>query len=205
MASGSDMKSELFELQRQMNEKTDESLESTRRMLTMCEESQDAGAKTLGMLSEQGEKLERIEHGMTQINEDMRQAERNLRDLEKCCGLCVLPWNRGKRVKVEEVRWKAVEDGNVCTEAPKAGLHGEVTQSQGPFIKRITNDSREDEMEQNLSEVSGIIGNLKNMAIDMQSEIGSQNKQLDRINQQATTLDDKVQNANSRANKMLKS
>ena len=49
---------------------------------------------------------------------------------------------------------------------------------------RITNDSREDEMEQNLSEVSGIIGNLKNMAIDMQSEIGSQNKQLDRINQQ---------------------
>lgn len=50
-------------------------------------------------------------------------------------------------------------------------------------IDRITNDAREDEMEQNLGEVSGMLGNLRNMAVDMGNEINSQNKQLDRINQ----------------------
>lgn len=38
-------------------------------------------------------------------------------------------------------------------------------------------------MEQNLSEVSGMIGNLRNMAVDMGSEIDSQNRLVDRINQ----------------------
>jgi len=31
---------------------------------------------------------------MDQINQDMRAAEKNLEGMEKCCGLCVLPWKR---------------------------------------------------------------------------------------------------------------
>ena len=38
-------------------------------------------------------------------------------------------------------------------------------------------------MEQNLGEVSGMIGNLRNMAVDMGNEISSQNRTVDRINQ----------------------
>lgn len=53
---------------------------------------------------------------------------------------------------------------------------------------RVTNDAREDEMEENLVTVSGMIGNLRNMAIDMNSEITSQNKQLDRINIQVSQI-----------------
>lgn len=37
-------------------------------------------------------------------------------------------------------------------------------------------------MEENLLCVSGILGNLRNMAIDMGSEIEYQNRQIDRIN-----------------------
>lgn len=51
------------------------------------------------------------------------------------------------------------------------------------YQNRITKDAREDEMEDNMGQVSTMIGNLRNMAIDMGSEIGSQNNQLDRINQ----------------------
>lgn len=47
---------------------------------------------------------------------------------------------------------------------------------------RITNDAREDEMESNMGQVSTMVGNLRNMAIDMGSEIESQNRQIDRIN-----------------------
>lgn len=56
----------------------------------------------------------------------------------------------------------------------------------GNYVTRITNDAREDEMEQNLGEVSGMISNLRNMAVDMGNELESQNRQIDRINQKVS-------------------
>uniref|UniRef100_A0A4W2EU02 t-SNARE coiled-coil homology domain-containing protein n=1 Tax=Bos indicus x Bos taurus TaxID=30522 RepID=A0A4W2EU02_BOBOX len=70
------------------NQVTDESLENTRRILGLAIESQDAGIKTITMLDEQGEQLKRIEEGMDQKNKDMREAEKTLTELNKCCGLC---------------------------------------------------------------------------------------------------------------------
>ncbi|XP_056021488.1 synaptosomal-associated protein 25-like isoform X10 [Ostrea edulis] len=160
--SDDDVHRDLQNVQMQCNQATDESLESTRRMLNMCEESQDVGIKTIVMLDQQGEQLDRIEEGMDQINQDMRDAEKNLEGLEKCCGLCVLPW------------------------------------------KRITNDAREDEMEENLTQVSGMLGNLRNMAIDMGSEIESQNRQVDRINNKTQSNESRILDANQRAKKILK-
>ncbi len=46
------------------------------------------------MISQFSEQLDHIEQGMIQINEDMREAEKNLQGMEKCCGLCVLPCNK---------------------------------------------------------------------------------------------------------------
>lgn len=50
------------------------------------------------------------------------------------------------------------------------------------YIYRITNDAREDEMEDNMGQVSTMVGNLRNMALDMGSELENQNRQIDRIN-----------------------
>lgn len=206
--SDEDMKSELENLQMQANAKTDESLESTRRMLAMCEESQDVGIKTIVMLDQQGEQLDRIEEGMDQINQDMKDAEKNLEGMEKCCGLCVLPWKRMKNFEKGgdyDKTWKASEDGKVNTDGPRMVVDDRNGMGpQGGFITKITNDAREDEMEQNLNEVSGMLGNLRNMAIDMGSEITSQNAQLDRISNKATSLNDRVDVANTRAKKILR-
>lgn len=49
-------------------------------------------------------------------------------------------------------------------------------------MNRITNDAREDEMEDNMGQVNTMIGNLRNMALDMGSELENQNAQVDRIN-----------------------
>lgn len=49
------------------------------------------------------------------------------------------------------------------------------------FWRRVTDDAREDEMEENLEAVGSIIGNLKNMAVDMGNEIDKQNRQIDNI------------------------
>ncbi|XP_076464294.1 synaptosomal-associated protein 25-like isoform X2 [Babylonia areolata] len=201
-------RTELQELQMQANIVTDESLESTRRMLSLCEESKEAGIKTLVMLDEQGEQLDRIEEGMDQINQDMKDAEKNLEGLEKCCGLCVLPWKRSKNFEKGadyNKTWKSNDDGKVNTNGPRVVVGdpngGMVT---GGYVTRVMNDAREDEMEQNLGEVSGMIGNLRNMAVDMGNEIVSQNRQIDRINQKGVSLNDRVDVANKRANKILR-
>lgn len=46
---------------------------------------------------------------------------------------------------------------------------------------RVTDDARENEMDENLEQVGGIIGNLRHMALDMGQEIDTQNRQIDRI------------------------
>lgn len=48
-----------------------------------------------------------------------------------------------------------------------------------------------------------MIGNLRNMAVDMGTEIEGQNRLLDRVNQKADSNTARVIQANQRANKLL--
>lgn len=57
---------------------------------------------------------------------------------------------------------------------------------QSGYIAKITNDAREGEMEENMGQVNTMIGNLRNMAIDMGSELENQNRQVDRINRKVS-------------------
>lgn len=41
-------------------------------------------------------------------------------------------------------------------------------------------------MEENMGQVNTMIGNLRNMALDMGSELENQNRQIDRINRKVT-------------------
>ena len=50
--------SELESLQLRANKTTDESLESTRRIMTLCEDAQGSGIKTMEMLEQQGGKVQ---------------------------------------------------------------------------------------------------------------------------------------------------
>nr|XP_045622168.1 synaptosomal-associated protein 25-like isoform X10 [Procambarus clarkii] len=198
-------RSDLQELQYKASQQTDETLESTRRMLSLCEESQDAGAKTLYMLGEQGEQLDRIEEGMDQINADMKEAEKNLTGMEKCCGLCVLPCNKtSSQFKEDESTWKGKEDGVVSSQPQRVMDDRNGLGASGGYIGRITNDAREDEMEDNMGQVNTMIGNLRNMAIDMGSEIENQNRQITRINAKAGSNTARVNMANERAGSLLK-
>ncbi|XP_016140431.1 synaptosomal-associated protein 23-like isoform X1 [Sinocyclocheilus grahami] len=201
------------------NHVTDESLESTRRMLQMSEESRETGVKTMTMLDEQGEQLRRVDQGMDQINQDMRQAEKNLTDLSKCCGLCVCPCDRVSSIE-HDGRYKKTwgtgsdnsstdrKEGGVVSSQPTGVRNGQAVSGgsaggSGPYIKRVTNDAREDEMEENLEQVGSIIGNLKNLAMDMGNEIDKQNKTIDRINDKADMNKARIDEANQRANKLL--
>ncbi|NXL93228.1 SNP23 protein, partial [Alectura lathami] len=179
------------EIQLRANQVTDESLESTRRILGLAIETESvllSGAELIVSLLEQ---LNRIEEGMDQINKDMREAEKTLTELNKCCGLCVCPCNRTKSFESSKAYRATWGDGmensadQVISMQPRRMNQQQPQASGGPsggYITRITNDAREDEMDENLTQVGNILGNLKNMALDMGNEIDAQNKQIDRIN-----------------------
>jgi len=182
-------------------------LESTRRMLALCDESKEAGIKTLVMLDDQGEQLERIEGGLDTINQDMREAEEHLKGMEKCCGLCVLPCNKADDFEKNAAyanTWKKDDDGGVVSDQPRITVGD--PNAMGPcggYVTRITNDAREDEMDENIGQVGSMIGNLRNMAIDMGTEIGNQNRQLERINEKTLSNQERVASANQRAKTII--
>lgn len=215
MASYESQQSDLLELRRKAGQVADESLESTRRMVGMMEESKEAGIRTLVALDDQGEQLDRIEEGMDRINADMREAEKNLSGMEKCCGLCSMPWKnisfRGGGSGGEANSWKTTDNANgkegaVVDHQPlRSGGSDERDHHQnGGYVTRILNDAREDEMDENLGQVDNMLGNLRNMALDMGSEIENQNKQIDRINAKSDANNARMDGVNKRANILLK-
>jgi len=206
MEGAGEPRSELQELQFKANTQTDETLESTRRMLSLCEESKEAGIRTLVALDDQGEQLDRIEEGMDQINADMKEAENALSGMEGCCGICGNPCKKSSssEFKEDESTWKGKEDGVVNSQPQRVMDMPPGMGVSGGYIGRITNDAREDEMEDNVGQVNTMIGNLRNMAIDMGSEIENQNRQVGRINLKAESNEVRIKLANDRAGSLLK-
>ncbi|XP_019723761.1 synaptosomal-associated protein 25-B-like [Hippocampus comes] len=90
----------------------------------------------------------------------MKEAEKNLTDLGKCCGLCA--------------------------------------------CDKVTQDAREDEMNDNLAHVGSIVGNLRCMALDMGNEIDSQNVQMERVRGKAILNVTRIDTANQKANNLMK-
>ena len=129
----SDPNEDLANLQINMNRITDESLDSTRRMLQLAEESKEAGISTLVNLDEQGEQLDRIEEGMDKIHEDMGTAEKALEGLEACCGLCVLPWQKRQK-KSDDHAWKN-ESGGQPTGSQPQRIFGDSVMMSGNYVQ----------------------------------------------------------------------
>ena len=73
------------------------------------------------------------------------EADLHLRKIEKCCGCCVCPWNRVRSTKV-----KARKKTNAITDQPRRSGNSKGGTAGGGYIQRVTNDEREDEIEENL-------------------------------------------------------
>jgi len=95
--------------------------------------------------------------------------------------------HRGASFKEDEGTWKGNDDGKVVNNQPQRVMDDRNGLGpQGGYIAKITNDARETEMEENMGQVNTMIGNLRNMAIDMGSELENQNRQIDRINRKVS-------------------
>ena len=149
------MDDERYRLEQRIDHVTGESLDATRRIRQVAEETHGIGVETLVTLNEQGEKMDNAERRLDEINVDLKQTDRNLHELEKCCGCCVCLHRQTRNMKrnkeYKKVYGKKAREMEAVTEQPagRGGASGG-RQPDGPFIKRITNDDREEEMEENL-------------------------------------------------------
>ncbi|CAF0833310.1 unnamed protein product [Rotaria sordida] len=194
-------------IQSQINQKTNDSLESTRRMIGFVAESQEIGSNTMVMLDEQGEKLKRIETGLDNIHAGMTEAEKNLTNLQKCCGLCVLPWQRFRTQHRPYSNGSSAfnsETSSPTTKEPKLRIASDEGMPNGGYINRITNDDRETEMDDNLTLVSSYLGNLKNMALDMGDTITEQTDRTERITKKTEAGMQRVEGANKKAQYLIR-
>lgn len=204
---------EIDQMRRKADQVTDESLEATRRMKQLAVDSRAVGAETMVKLDEQGQQLDNIEVRLNDMNADLKQAEKNMTQLERCCGCCLCPCGtKGNKFmkKNKKLHSKAFGNQPITMQpvkgevGPNKSARGTGTGQQG-YVERVTDDAREDEMDKNLGEVSNILGDLKNMALDMGNELEKQNNQLDRINTKAESNEARLKSANEQAKRIERS
>lgn len=156
---------ERYRLDQRIDHVTNETLDATRRIRNVAEETNQIGVDTLVTLNEQGEQLDNVERRVDEINVDLKQTDRNLTELEKCCGCCTCPCgsapNFKKKKSYRKIYGKKAQEREreeAITEQPSGGYqeygNGRGRRDQGPYVKRITDDAREDEMEENLQYVT---------------------------------------------------
>ncbi|GLH04623.1 uncharacterized protein GBIM_10296 [Gryllus bimaculatus] len=164
----------------------------------------EAGIRTLVALDDQEEQLERIEKGMDEINADMKEAAKSLAAMAKCCGICDLSCNKSSSSKEDDAVWKGDDDSKVVQNQPQRVMDPNCMGPQTGYIGKITNDAREQEMEENMEEVSAMVGNMRNMALDIGNALSNQEVLINRIQRKADSNVHSVAEANEKAHALLK-
>ena len=130
-------------------------------MRRMCEESKDMGLKCMGLLENQGESIENWEEVADGINEDMKLAEKALKDMDRACfGFIPRFWKIGGGFKEDDAVWCEPEQPkNECLPELK-GLnpdHCFVATSE----ETGEQNEKEREMEENMNEVYDVSHNIE--------------------------------------------
>ncbi|KAJ2938773.1 hypothetical protein O0L34_g3394 [Tuta absoluta] len=187
-------------LQHRSKQVASQSLQSTRRMVGLVDESKEVGIQAHVNLGEQGEKLKMLDENNRIIREEIKESEKALTHMEKWCGLCVLPWKRPKSSSDNSKAWRKSKEEKVVSEQPQL-VSDEDSYPDG-ILPRITHDAGEDEMESNLSHVHSTVRDLKGLAAGLRNEARAQNKHLDKLALQADINDQHVQTAVQRTDRL---
>jgi len=141
-------------LDQRIDEVTDESVAATGRIKALTVETHEAGVGVLLSLHQQREQLENVEDKMNEMNADLKQTDRHLSKLERW-GLSLFPntkWSEKfkKSEKRSPSRSPSPSRLDPSRERGVGSYSSRVGQSDGPFIKKITGDPREEQMERDL-------------------------------------------------------
>mmetsp|Transcript_12683 Transcript_12683/g.32435 ORF Transcript_12683/g.32435 Transcript_12683/m.32435 type:complete len:243 (-) Transcript_12683:27-755(-) len=129
-----------MDLHEQIDSQTDESLETTRRVRCLAEETQAMGGATMAHLNEQGDQMRRINRHAHSVDDNLRRSEATLTTMEKWWGLFTLPWKRQRKFEKKNAAYAAAfahgELADRETGAPLRGCAAVLQPQQQPFDRQ---------------------------------------------------------------------
>lgn len=190
----------------------DQTLESSRRSVRTLEETVQIGAETMVELDEQGEKLNRAERRLDDIDQDLRTSQRTMREIRSVFGGVVNWFTKDKlsttpsSVTQENAEARKAEASARRHEQQQQRQRQERQQQQQRHQQRRPPQSaREEELDQNLDRMSQSLAVLRNMGEDMGDSLEAQNEQIGRMSGRVLTLDDKTRDLRDQGRRVLRS
>ncbi|KAL5544574.1 hypothetical protein UlMin_008358 [Ulmus minor] len=191
--------------------KSEENTKSVNNCLKIAEDIREEATGTLVLLHQQGEQITRTHYVAADIDHDLSRGEKLLGSLG---GIFSKTWKPKKNRAIsgpvivggDEVRRK----GNHMEQREKLGLTPipkgrSKTQTMHPeptdtYQKVEVENAKQDDA---LSDLSNILGELKDMAVDMGTEIERHNKALGHMQDDVEELDYRVRGATVRGRRLL--
>ncbi|CAG7911730.1 unnamed protein product [Brassica rapa] len=193
--------------------KSEETTRTVQGCLKVAQGIRSDATRTLVMLNEQGEKITRTHHKAVDIDHDLSRGEKILGSLG---GIFSRTWKPKKtrsitgpvitrvgespkrRVNHLETREKL---GLNHLPKPHSRTHEPLPESAGAYQKIEMEKAKQDD---GLADLSDLLSELKNMAIDMGTEIERQNNGLDHLQDDVDELNFRVKQSNQRARRLLR-
>lgn len=174
-----------------------ESLEKTREIIRMLDESRDAGTRSLTMLNEQYEKLERANNLVESTNKNLEISSDILGRIKhfffprRACNINKLTEN------IPDNR----DDIDVATNNIS---NTRDTRNKSFSIKsEFLNQDAEAELDNNLDKINHGISNLKNIALTMNSQLDEDAKLLERVSTKSEIVNTNIKKLNKEIIKVL--
>ncbi|XP_055829203.1 SNAP25 homologous protein SNAP33-like [Solanum dulcamara] len=194
--------------------RSEETTKSVNSCLKIAEDMRGDATKTLITLHQQGEQITRTHMTAADIDHDLSRGEKLLGSLG---GMFSRTWKpKTNRPITGPVITRMSDDpvqrrGNHLEQREKLGLSSapKARSSSRTPPPEPTNALQKVEAEKakqddGLSDLSDLLGELKNMAVDMGSEIERQNKALDHVEEDVDELGFRVEGANQRIHRLLR-
>ncbi|KAJ4841436.1 hypothetical protein Tsubulata_009077 [Turnera subulata] len=191
--------------------KAEETTKTVDGCLKIASEIREDATKTLVTLHQQGEQINRAHNVAVELDHDLSRGEKLLGSLG---GIFSKTW---KPKKTRQIMGPVItrddspkRRGNHLEQREKLGLNraprGRASTRTPPpettdaFQKVEIEKTKQDDA---LSDLSDILGELKNMAVDMGTEIDRHTKALDYLQDDVDELNYRVRGANQRGRKLL--
>lgn len=191
--------------------KAEETSQKVNGCLKIAEEIREDATRTLVNLHQQGEQITRTHITAADIEHDLSRGEKLLGSLG---GLFSKTW---KPKKTRQIKGPVltrddsyIRRNNNIEQRQRLGLSSSPTKSrsnprQYPEPASALENVQVEKAKQDdaLSDLSNLLGELKNMAVDMGSEIERQNKALDHLDDDVEELNFRVRGANIRGRRLI--
>ncbi|XP_010527952.1 PREDICTED: putative SNAP25 homologous protein SNAP30 isoform X2 [Tarenaya hassleriana] len=192
--------------------KAEETTKNVNNCLKIAEDIRSDATRTLDMLHQQGEQINRTHVMAIEMDKDLSRGEKLLNNLG---GMFSKPWKPKKNKQItgpmitpdnpskqSENRKEQREKLGLVPAGNKGRSHSQTPPPEPTnALQRVEQEKAK--QEDGLSDLNDILGDMKSMAVDMGSELDRQNKALDHLSDDVDELNSRVKGANQRARHLL--